>query len=169
MISEQNTVRRIYKKLLALYPRGFKERLGESMEQTFNDLYKEQKRHSEGGMLGPVLWIFIETAMGIAREHILLLTQGDPMKNILTNLRSPALISLIFVVPFMIMELINRQNFNKDFPIPLLIIMWLLPMIFIVILMPIVRNVRMGNSLMAHPINLLIRVVFLILLAWVWT
>ena len=90
------------------------------------------------------------------------------MKNTLANLRSPALISLIFVVPFMIMELVNRQNFNKDFPIPLFIIMWLLPMIFIVILMPIVRNVQMGNSLMAHPINLLIRVVFLILIAWMW-
>ena len=90
------------------------------------------------------------------------------MKNILTNLRSPALISLAFVVPFMIMELVNRQNFNKDFPVPLFIMMWLLAVIFIVILMPIVRNVRMGNSLMAHPINLLFRVLFLNLTAWMW-
>jgi hypothetical protein len=38
---EQNTVRTLYKRLLSLYPQEFKERLGESMQQTFNDLYKE--------------------------------------------------------------------------------------------------------------------------------
>ena len=90
------------------------------------------------------------------------------MKNILTYLRSPALISLVLVVPFMIMELVNRQNFNKDFPVPVFIIMWLLPMIFIVLWMPIVRNERMGNSLTAQPINFLIRFVFMSLAAGLW-
>ena len=91
------------------------------------------------------------------------------MKNMLINLRSPALISLLLVLPFMILELINRQGFNEGFPIPLFVIMWLLPLIFIVVLMPIVRNVRAGNSLMASPISPLIRVVLLILIAWMWT
>ena len=164
---EWSAVRHLYKKLLALYPHAFQEELGESMEQTFHDLYKE--RQTKPGLFSFVFWMFTETAMGITREYILLLTQGDPMKNTLTNLRSPALISLIFVVPFMILELVNRQNFNKDFPLPLFVIMWLLPMIFIVTLMPMVRNMRMGNGLMAHPINLLIRVILLILIAWIWT
>jgi len=91
------------------------------------------------------------------------------MKNMLINLRSPALISLLLVLPFMILELINRQSFNEGFPIPLFVILWLLPLIFIVVLMPIVRNVRAGDSLMAHPIQLLIRVVILVLIAWMWT
>ena len=137
------------------------------MEQTFHDLCIE-KQQANYGVSGFVTRMFIETAMGITSEYYLLLIQGDSMKNTLANLRSPAIISLILVFPFMIMELVNRQNLNNDFPIPLFIIMWLLPMIFIVILMPIVRNVQMGNSLMAHPINLLIRVVFLILIAWMW-
>lgn len=91
------------------------------------------------------------------------------MKSIITNLRFPALISLILVIPFMIMEVINRRNYHEGFPIPLFIIMWLLPMIFIVILMSIVRNIRAGNDVLANPINLLLRVAFLILIAIVWT
>jgi hypothetical protein len=72
------------------------------------------------------------------------------------------------MVPFMITELVIRQNFNRDFPIPLFIIMWLLPMSFLLILMPIVRNMRMGNRLMAHPVSLMIRMLVLILIAWLW-
>ena len=41
MAYDQNTVPALYKKLLGLYPRGFRERLGESMQQTFNDLCNE--------------------------------------------------------------------------------------------------------------------------------
>ena len=91
------------------------------------------------------------------------------MKNIFMNFRSPALISLILLVPFMIMEVVNRRNFNEGFPIPLFVIMWVLPILFIVTLMPIVRNVRAGNSIIASPINLLIRVIILVFIAWMWT
>ena len=88
------------------------------------------------------------------------------MKNILTNLRSPAIISLVLVVPFMILELVNRRNFNAGFPIPLFVFMWLLPMLFIFTVMPIVRNVRAGNGIVANPIIFLIRVIFLALIIW---
>ena len=90
------------------------------------------------------------------------------MNNILTNLRSPAIISFILIVPFMILELINRRNFNEGFPIPLFVIMWILPVIFIITLMPMLRMIRAGNSILANPFILLIRVVFLILIVWFW-
>jgi hypothetical protein len=164
---DQNIVRTLYKKLLTLYPRGFRERLGESLEQTFNDLYKGPKRQTKQGLFKFVLWMFVETTMGITREYILLITQGDSMKNILTNL-SPAIIGFILVFPFMILELVNRRNFPESFPIVLFGLLWLLPMLFIVTVMPIVRNVRAGNSIIANPINLLLRVAFLVLIAWMW-
>jgi len=91
------------------------------------------------------------------------------MNNVLTNLRSPAIIGLILVFPFMILELVNRRNFHEGFPIPLFGLMWLLPVAFILILMPIVRNVRSGNSIMENPIHLLLRVTFLVLIALLWT
>ena len=91
------------------------------------------------------------------------------MKDIFTTLRSPAIISSILVLPFMILELMNRRSFHEGFPIPLFGILWLLPMAFILILMPIVQNVQAGNRIMADPINLLLRVAFLILIAWLWS
>jgi len=67
MTFDQNMIRTLYKKLLTLYPRGFRERFGESMQQTFNDLYKERKQQAEQGLFGFVLWTFIETALGPIR------------------------------------------------------------------------------------------------------
>jgi ABC-type amino acid transport system permease subunit len=68
----------------------------------------------------------------------------------------------------MILELINRRSFHEGFPIVLFGLLWLLPVAFILILMPIVRNVRAGNRIMVNPISLLLRVAFLILIAWLW-
>ena len=70
MVYDQNTVHALYKKLLGLYPRGFRERLGESMEQTFNDLYKEQQ--TAFGLFGFMFWLFFEKGIGIFKEHLLL-------------------------------------------------------------------------------------------------
>jgi len=169
MTVERNIISNLYRRLLNFYPRTFREQLGEAMEQTFNDLYNERKQYAKREPFGFVLWAFMETAEAIVQEHILLLIQGNPMKNTLTSLRSPAIISFLIVIPFMILELVNRRNFNEGFPIPLFVIMWLLPMIFIIILTPIVQNVRAGNSLIANPINLLLRVALLVLIAWMWT
>jgi len=49
MVYDQNTVHTLYKKLLNFYPQAFKERFGESMQQTFNDLYNQRKGKTEGG------------------------------------------------------------------------------------------------------------------------
>lgn len=164
----QEMVRILYNKLLGFYPQECREQLGESMEQTFSDLYNEQRRQTDRGLFGPVLWMFIETAIGIIKEYILLIGQGDAMKNILTNFRSPAIISLVLVLPFIILELVNRRTFNEGFPIPLFGFLWLLPILFILTMMPIVRNIRTGNSIIANPIILLFRVVFLAFIAWMW-
>jgi hypothetical protein len=83
MMLEQNTVHALYKKLLALYTREFKERMGESMQQTFQDLYQE--RRIEGGWFRFMLWMFVETTVGIIKEYILLITLGDHMKSSVTN------------------------------------------------------------------------------------
>jgi hypothetical protein len=158
MAYAQRTIHTLYKKLIRFYPQEFRERLGDSMEQTFNDLYNEQKRQTEQGWFSPVLWIFVETAIGIFRERLLLIMEGDIMQTILTNLRLPAIVSFLLILPFMIMEVVNRRNFNEGFPIPLFVFMWILPMLFLLIGMPIVRNIRAGNSILANPIALLIRV-----------
>ena len=90
-------VRTFYRKLLALYPRGFRELFGESMQQTFDDLCNERKQQAESRQTGFVLWIFVETALGIFREHVLLITQGATMKNIHAIPRSAPLISSVLL------------------------------------------------------------------------
>ena len=168
MKRDRQTVYALYKKLLRLYPPGFRERLGESMEQSFRDLYNDRKHQSRLKRISFLPWMFTETAMGITREHLLLIIEGDVMKKMFLTYRSPAIISLVIVIPFMIMEFVNRRNFNEGFPIPLFVIIWLLPAILILTIMPIIRNLQAGNNITAQPINLLIRVVILVLVTLLW-
>ncbi|MBA3256805.1 MAG: hypothetical protein H0T64_09180 [Pyrinomonadaceae bacterium] len=167
---DQETVRTFYKKLLILYPRAFRDLMGESMEQTFNDLWTERRRQTERGLFGYVLWIFVETSIGIIKERVLLITQRNTMKNITATLGSAALISFILVLPFAILEALNNTITKQNAPGLILLfgLLWLLPTAFIVILVPIVRTVRAGNSIVANPINLLLRVAFLVLIAMTW-
>lgn len=67
-------IRRWYAKLLRLYPRNYRERMGESMEQTFNDLCRERRDAGEG-LFGFVLWTFADTFIGIIREDGRSMTQ----------------------------------------------------------------------------------------------
>jgi len=50
MANEHATARyrKIYAKLLRLYPKPYRERFGEGMEQTFNDLCRKRKEAGEG-------------------------------------------------------------------------------------------------------------------------
>lgn len=173
---EQEAVRALYNKLLGLYPRAFRERLGESMAQTFNDLYNERKQQTERRLFGFVLRIFVETVWGIIKEHIIQFTQGDAMKHFLTSFKTAAFVSFILVLPFVILEfmfnVVNKPNafsVKKALDLGVLFgIMWLLPMAFLVILRPLVRHIRAGNSITTNPTNLWFRVAFSAILAMMW-
>lgn len=168
-MTEQEKVSALYKKLLSLYPQGFREELGESMEQTFNDLYREKK--TEDRAFSFMVWTFAETAAGIVKEYMLVIAEGVMMKIMLANPISAVVISFIFcVLPFMILEWATRSDLPRSDASPMLwIVMWFLSAVFIAILMTIVRNLRQAvNSIHANPISLLVRVGFLIILAWNW-
>lgn len=90
-------IQTLYRKLLALYPRSFREQFGESMEQTFTDLYNESRRHSARGWF--VLSVFTETAIGIGREHMVLLVEGDAMRTMFASPRFLAIMSLLLSLP----------------------------------------------------------------------
>ncbi len=114
-MNEQTPAHAFYKKLLRLYPREFREWLEESMEQTFNDLCNERKEQTEYRWSGFVLWIFVETVVGIVREHVLLLIKGATMKNTLAIPRSTALISsILLAVAFIVAPLIYLVGNLRD-------------------------------------------------------
>lgn len=115
MIYKPQSPRRLYKKLLGLYPRGFRERFGESMQQTFDDLYNERRLQVESKWSGFVLWIFIETALGILREHVLLMREGASVKSIPAIPRSAALLSsILLAVAFIVAPLIYLVGNLRD-------------------------------------------------------
>jgi hypothetical protein len=83
--------------------------------------------------------------------------------------RIPAIIGFLTTLPFMILELVNRWNFHEDFSrIILFVMLWLLPTLFTFMVTPIVRDVRAGNNVLAKPVALVLRVVFLAFLVWLW-
>lgn len=68
-----------YANLLRLYPKPYRKRFGEGMEQTFNDLCLE-RRATENGLFGLVLWVFVETSAGIIRENITFMILQNKMR-----------------------------------------------------------------------------------------
>src|SRR4051812_34177471 len=57
-----------YSKLLRLYPEVYRERFGEGMEQTFDDLCHERVKAGRG-LFSLALWVFVETSAAIIREN----------------------------------------------------------------------------------------------------
>ena len=93
------------------------------------------------------------------------------MKNITRLIRLAALISFALVLPFAILESLNQSVTRQNAPglIVLFGLLWLLPMVFIVILVPLVRTVRAGNSVIVRPINLVLRLASLAFITMIWT
>jgi len=60
--------RRWYRRLLCCYSRPHRERFGQSMEQSFNDLCRERAEKGKG-LFGFALWMFLETCSGVVREN----------------------------------------------------------------------------------------------------
>jgi hypothetical protein len=186
MAYDRNTVPTLYKKLLALYPRGFRERLGESMQQTFNDLYKERKHQSGQGLF--LLSIFTETAIGIVQEHVLLRMEGDCMKNILINPTSAAISSLLLALPlgltfvvfmFDIEPLVKPLNslftiegrqgeINMLGRIVIFGGLLLLPFAFVLNLRPMWRKEGPEGKRRLHLINLIVGIGILLLILFTW-
>lgn len=183
MAYDHKTVR-LYKKLLSLYPRAFRDQMGESMEQTFNDLCNARKQETARGLFGFVLWMFIETSAGIVRENLTEIKRGRTMENIISNNKSSAIISFLLAMPLAVLLLISiydiepLSGFYKTFTteadgyristfgrIIEIGALLLLPLGFIVSLVPIVRNARAGDGLTANPVNLLIAAALFIFIA----
>lgn len=74
------------------------------------------------------------------------------MKAILTTLGESALLSCLLILPFIVIEVINRRRFNEDFPIMLFFGMWLSIFAISVILLPIIRGRQQAKRAMVHPV-----------------
>lgn len=89
------------------------------------------------------------------------------MKSIIANLKLPFLASLLLVFPFVMMQLINRRRYNESFPFALFIMLWLLPLLFMLLLLPIVHNIRAENKPL-FTLPFILRAAGLIFIALMW-
>ena len=112
MVSEplMRRYRNCYAKLLRLYPKPYRERFGEAMEQTFSDLCRERVK-AERGLFGFALWIFLETSAGILRENATIVmrccvNRGSTMflRVVISLIAIAALSVCIFPLPRMVAQ-----------------------------------------------------------------
>jgi phosphotransferase system glucose/maltose/N-acetylglucosamine-specific IIC component len=184
MTFEKETIRKLYKKLLAFYPRAFREQFGESMRQTFNDLCNERQTQAKPISFGFLLGMFVETSFGIVKERFFQIKNGVTMEDIISKPRSASIIGLILALPLAILFLILLSDieplnnylktlttnadgyglnaFGKVFFIFLLL---LLPVGFGISVAPIVRNARSGHGFMTTPFNFLISALLFLFIA----
>jgi hypothetical protein len=101
------------------------------------------------------------------------LRAGKPMvmKHLLTTFGAAALFGLLLTAPFAFMEYWNNPVIRSgEFPFPFTLFygLWLMPTILFLSATPIVRGLRAGEAILAHPIALLLRVAFLAFLTIGW-
>jgi len=91
-------LRNRYADLLRLYPRPYRERFRESMEQTFTDLWRDE-REAGGGLFRFAVWMFFETSVGILKERwrFLLMRNANVV-------RLAVVVGLILLVPLVAMQ-----------------------------------------------------------------
>jgi hypothetical protein len=179
-------VRTLYRKLLTLYPRSFKEELGEPMEQTFNDLYRE--RQKDRGLPGFVFWMFVETCVGFIREHALVWAQGDSLKAFLTKPTSAAFVGIILSLPlgltflaFMfdiepLVKLLNnlftmegqQGQINMLGRIVIFGGLLILPFAFVLNLRPLLKKGGTEGKRRLYTLNLVVGVAILLLILFAW-
>jgi hypothetical protein len=159
---DSDTALRVYKRLLAFYPRDFRERVGSSMEQTFADNLRE-RRDRGGHVVAFLAWTFAETTLGIMKER----TCRQKTSSVLA-----AVAGFVLVLPLMTLEWATSSNRPRtDFTFPLFVFLWLLAALFIRTFISVVRTALAmleGHVAVLSSISLLPRIAFLGLSGWVW-
>jgi len=85
-----------------------------------------------------------------------------------SKLKLPVILSSIIVLPLMALEIINRRSFNEGFPFVLFGTLWILPIPFFAILLPIVKDIRARKNIFAKPGPIIFKVAFMVFLAFIW-
>lgn len=92
-------------------------------------------------------------------------------KDWLAPLGEGILFGLLLIAPFALMEYWNNtivQSGEFQFPFLLFFTLWLPPTVVFLGATPIVRDLCAGESILAHPVSLLLRGAFLAFLVMVW-
>jgi hypothetical protein len=81
---------------------------------------------------------------------------------------SAPVLGFILLIPIIALEIVNRWKFHEKFPFAIFTFTWVLQTLFILILVSVIKTIVSGTSLTKLPLNLLLRVVSLVLIAYIW-
>lgn len=158
---DSDLARRTYKRLLAFYPKDFRERVGPSMEQTFADNMRD-RRDRGGYVLAFLAWTFAETSLGIMKER----ARRQATSNALA-----AFVGLALVLPLMTLEWATRSDRPRtDYAFPLFVLMWVMVALFVRTFIGVRTMLAMRDRQVAvsRSISLVSRIAFAVWVAWVW-
>ncbi|MBK8809931.1 MAG: hypothetical protein IPN69_04280 [Acidobacteria bacterium] len=141
-VDERKTVA-AYGYLLGLYPRTFRERMGESMLQTFRDLCREQRSAIGYIPIGFLLSTFAETSAGVFKERILDVIV-TVMNNAFLRISVSVLIGLVATLPFVVTEYIYSGGYPAGIPFAIFNVLWLEASIFTYLAISLFRTPRTG-------------------------
>ena len=95
-----------YAKLIRLYPKPYRERFGEGMAQTFNDLCRERQDAGEG-LFTLALWVFVETSARIIRGGVVMvITQNKRIVGMTLA------VAFILLIPLLAMQFTDEVVWN---------------------------------------------------------
>ncbi|MGI8581004.1 MAG: hypothetical protein ACR2KX_02350 [Chitinophagaceae bacterium] len=89
------------------------------------------------------------------------------MNTLFTNLKMPSLISIATVLPFILLEILNRSGLSESFPYFLFGTLWIVMLIIVLTLKPIFKNFNSGVLNITIP-NAIIRAAVLTVLGYFW-
>lgn len=91
------------------------------------------------------------------------------MNLLLAKLKTPLLTSIFLVLPFVILELVNRREFNETFPFQLFGFMWLVALMFGFALTAWLGELRKGEKTAGAIFVRLLLLVVIGLCVWALT
>jgi hypothetical protein len=85
---------------------------------------------------------------------------------VLSTLLMASLVGLAIVAPLLFLQL--RHTRGPDVPVALFVVLWMLPMAFVLTGTPLLRAWRTGQAVLQRPAALVARVALLVVLAAAW-
>ena len=84
------------------------------------------------------------------------------------NVTMAAVIGLAAVLPFVLLEVINRRGYGEGFPAVMFFTLWLFSFGFIYTLIPVTKSLISGQPAGGSRAGLLGRLTLLIVAGWLW-
>src|SRR5688572_22323912 len=91
------------------------------------------------------------------------------MKSLSNSFAFPVMLSLILLIPWVGLELINRKGMPEEFPVALFITLWFLQAIFIYLIKWGLAKPATGNRIAQTTLSLWFRVPVLLFVGLIWT